>query len=190
MNTPNQARSPIATRYAHFAADFTDTAAAVPADRWSSPSPCPDWTARDVVRHVVESSGYFLGKVGHGLDSGPSADADPLGAFEHMRSVVQACLDDPATASAKYESPMGVQTFEGAVDRFLSTDLVVHRWDLAQAAGLDVRLPDDGIAHVRSSMSGLDESLMRGPNAFGPEVEAPADVDEQTKLLAFLGRRA
>jgi hypothetical protein len=25
---------------------------------------------------------------------------------------------------------------------------------------------------------------------FGPAVEAPADADDQTKLLAFLGRRA
>jgi hypothetical protein len=31
---------------------------------------------------------------------------------------------------------------------------------------------------------------MRGPGAFGPELEAPEDADEQTRLLAFLGRRA
>jgi hypothetical protein len=32
--------------------------------------------------------------------------------------------------------------------------------------------------------------LLRSPQAFGPEVEPPADADDQTKLLAFLGRRA
>jgi len=31
---------------------------------------------------------------------------------------------------------------------------------------------------------------MRSPQAFGPEVDAPAGADEQTRLLAFLGRRA
>jgi hypothetical protein len=30
---------------------------------------------------------------------------------------------------------------------------------------------------------------MRGPGAFGPAIDPPADADEQTRLLAFLGRR-
>jgi uncharacterized protein (TIGR03083 family) len=30
--------------------------------------------------------------------------------------------------------------------------------------------------------------MMRSPQAFGPEVEAPAGADEQGRLLAFLGR--
>jgi hypothetical protein len=31
---------------------------------------------------------------------------------------------------------------------------------------------------------------MRGPGAFGPELTPPPGADEQTKLLAFLGREA
>ncbi len=31
---------------------------------------------------------------------------------------------------------------------------------------------------------------LRNPRAFGPEIEVPAEADEQTKVLAFLGRRA
>ena len=32
--------------------------------------------------------------------------------------------------------------------------------------------------------------MLRSPQAFGPEVEPPADADDLTKLLAFLGRHA
>ncbi len=35
--------------------------------RWDSPSPCEEWTARDVVGHVVETQGMFLGLVGREL---------------------------------------------------------------------------------------------------------------------------
>ena len=30
---------------------------------------------------------------------------------------------------------------------------------------------------------------LRSPRAFGPEIDVPAEADEQTKVLAFLGRQ-
>ena len=47
-------------RYRRLSEDFTRTVHAVPRDRWNNPSPCEDWTALDVVRHVVETHGMFL----------------------------------------------------------------------------------------------------------------------------------
>ena len=46
--------SAIADRYRRLSDDFATTVAAVPADRWDDQSPCEDWKARDVVRHVRE----------------------------------------------------------------------------------------------------------------------------------------
>jgi uncharacterized protein (TIGR03086 family) len=84
---------------------------------------------------------------------------------------------------------MGESTFEAAADRFLSTDLVVHRWDLGRATGQDVRIDPQDMADVRASMEGLSDK-MRGPGAFGPELEPPREADEQTAFLAFFGRQA
>ncbi len=53
--------SDIAERYRRLAGTFEERIAAVPADRWEDPSPCEDWTARDVVRHVVDTQALFLG---------------------------------------------------------------------------------------------------------------------------------
>jgi uncharacterized protein (TIGR03086 family) len=182
--------SDIADRYRRNAALFTSRVEAVPAGQWDAQSPCDEWVARDVVGHVVNSSGMFLGFVGQELPAGPSADDDPLGAWTNARDAIQAGLDDPAVAQAEFEGFTGTSTFEQGVNRFLCPDLVVHTWDLARATGLDETLPADEVAATMEGLSGFDEKMMRQPGVFGPAVETPAGADEQTKLLAFLGRRA
>jgi uncharacterized protein (TIGR03086 family) len=182
--------SDIADRYDRLAADFAATIDAVPADRWGSPSPCEEWTAIDVVAHVVETHGMFEGMVGRQLGDVPPVADDPAAAFAAARRVVSGHLRDADAAGATYESPMlGTTTFAEMIDRFISGDLVVHRWDLGTAAGLEIAMPADEIARLRANLSGMGDA-MRGPGAFGPELEAPDGADEQTRLLAFLGRRA
>ncbi|MDQ4020345.1 MAG: maleylpyruvate isomerase family mycothiol-dependent enzyme [Actinomycetota bacterium] len=50
---------------------FAAKIAAVPDDRWASPSPCEGWTARDVVRHVIDSQEMLRA----GAGSSPSSAA-------------------------------------------------------------------------------------------------------------------
>jgi uncharacterized protein (TIGR03086 family) len=179
----------ISDRYRRNAALFTSRVEAVPADRWGAPSPCEEWAARDVVAHVVNSSGMFLGFVGRQLPAGPAPEDDPLGAWVNARDAIQAGLDDDAVAQAEFEGFTGKSTFEQGVNRFLCPDLVVHTWDLARATGLDESLPADEVAKTMEGLSGFDEKMMRQPGVFAPAVDAPPGADEQTKLLAFLGRR-
>lgn len=179
----------IADRYDRLAADFAATVAAVPADRWEAPSPCEGWTARDVVQHIIDNHATFERFVGRPLDGVPPVADDPAAAFAAANAVVSAHLHDPETADASFEGEVfGHMTFAEGVDRFLSFDLVVHRWDLATAAGLDVTLPADEVARTREAAAAMGDAL-RGPGAFGPEVPVPDDADDQTKMLAFLGRR-
>jgi uncharacterized protein (TIGR03086 family) len=182
--------SAAAARYRKVAGQFTEKVARVPADRWSSPSPCEGWTARDVVKHCIDSSGLFLGFIGREVPAGPADDDDPLGAWTNARDAVQAALDDPAVATTEYDGFAGKATFEEGVDRFLSTDLVVHGWDLARAAGLDDTMDAEEVARARAAMGSMPEPMLRSPGAFGPAVEAPACADPQTELLAYLGRKA
>ena len=178
-----------ADRYDRLAADFAATVEAVPADRWAAPSPCEDWTARDIVAHVIESHGLFEGFVGRDLGDIPSAEDDPVAAFASARSVVSRHLHDPDAAEASFEGEVfGHMTFAQGVDRFIASDLLVHRWDLARAAGLDVTLPEDEVTRVREALTGMGD-MIRGSGAFGPEVEVPEDATPQDRLLAFLGRR-
>jgi uncharacterized protein (TIGR03086 family) len=180
--------SEVSERYGRLAEAFKSTIAAVPADTWESPSPCAGWTARDVVRHVVDTQGMFLGFVGREGGDVPSVDDDPLAAWTAASAEVMRGLQDPAVASAEYKGMSGPSTFEAGVDQFLCFDLVVHAWDLAKAAGLDHRMDEGEIAKVRAVAERFGPAL-RSPQAFGPEIEPPPGADEQARFLAFLGRQ-
>ncbi len=178
----------VADRYRTLAASMEERIRAVPDDAWSNPSPCEGWTARDVVRHLVETPPMFFGFVEVPAPEVPSVDEDPVGAFTTMRDAVQVALEDPAVADKEFDGFMGRSTFAQGVDRFLCADLVVHAWDLARATGQDEQLPPDEVHDVFEALKPMDEA-MRGPGAFGPKVEPPPDADEQTRFLSFLGRR-
>ena len=142
-----------------------------------------------MVAHVVSTLSMFEELVGREQRPGPSVDDDPLGAFEAVRTQVEEELADPALADVEFDGFFGRSSFAKAVDTFLSGDLVTHRWDLAKATGGDLTIPADEIERAWRT-SRCSATRMRSPGAFGPAVEAPDDADEQTKLLAFLGRRA
>jgi uncharacterized protein (TIGR03086 family) len=175
-------------RYRRLAGAMTDRIAAVREDQWGSPTPCEEWSARDLVGHLVDTTGMFLGFIGRELPSGPSVDDDPLGAFTSARDAMQAALDDPATAAQEYDGLFGTTTLAAGVDGFLAADLVVHAWDLARATGQDERLDPDEVARVHAELAPMDDK-MRVPGAFAPKVEPPPGVDAQTRLLCFLGRQ-
>jgi uncharacterized protein (TIGR03086 family) len=163
--------------------------AAVPADRWDRRSPCEDWTALDIVRHVIETHGLFLGLVGRQLGDIPAIEDGPSAAWEAARQVVQADLDDPERATAPYDGFSGRSSFEEAIDRFICFDLLIHGWDLARATGLDERLDAGEVRRVAAQADAFGDAL-RSPKTCGPALAPPPGVDEQTQLLAFLGRRA
>ena len=105
-------------------------------DQWSNPTPCAEWTARDLVAHVVGTQGLFLGFVGQDVGEIPSVDDDPLGAWNAARAVVQANLDDPERATAEFDGFFGRTNFETAVDRF-----ALHRSHRARLGSRPRRRP-------------------------------------------------
>jgi uncharacterized protein (TIGR03086 family) len=181
--------SEISDRYRRLAEGFTARVAAVPDEdpRWADPSPCDDWTARDVVAHLVGAHQLFFGFIELDVPPAPDPADGALPAWEHVRDAMQSALDDPATATKEFDGMLGRSRFEDAANRFVTADVLIHTWDLARAMGLDDRLPEDEIAPTRAGLEGLGDS-MRQPGVFGPEVEPPADADPQDRLLAFLGR--
>jgi uncharacterized protein (TIGR03086 family) len=177
----------VADRYRRLSADLTRTIEQVPSDRWGSPSPCEGWTALDLARHLVDVHGMFLGLVGRKLGPAPSVDEDVLAAWRAANGQLQADLDDPARAGAEFDGFFGRTTFAAAVERFVCFDLLVHRWDLARATGLDERLEPTEVAQLWAAVEGFGDTL-RTEGVCGPAIEPPPDADEQTRLLCFLGR--
>ena len=179
----------VADRYRRLAATFTERVTAVPTEKWDVPSPCEEWSARDVLRHVVDGQLEFPGKVGIDLPKGPSVDDDPVAAWDHTRTTIQALLDDPAKSEIEYDGGMGKSTLGASIGSFFCVDLVVHGWDIAHATGGDDTIPPEDITFVTTFIEGIAD-MMRGPGAFGPALETAADADDQTKFLAYLARAA
>ena len=170
------------------AAGFTKRVEAVPGGAWSNQSPCDDWKARDVVRHVVDTSGMFLGFVEEKLPPAPSVDDDPVAAWHSARDAIQAALENPEIAAKTYTGMFGSTTFEQSVQNFLVPDALIHTWDLARAAGINETLDPRAAEHTLDGLEPLDDK-MRGPGGFSAKIDPPQANDPQTRLLNFCGRR-
>jgi uncharacterized protein (TIGR03086 family) len=178
-----------ADEHRRVAGAFTATVAGTSPTAWDNPAPPEGWVARDVVRHLVEWFPAFLqGAAGITLPAGPSVDDDPVGAWRNQTDAVQALLDDPAAAEREHDLPhIGTMSLGQAVDMIYTSDVFLHRWDLARATGQDETLDPDKCASMLEGMLPMDEAL-RQSGQYGPRVDVPADADAQTRLLAFTGR--
>ena len=185
----------IAARFEKVAAGFTTRVEAVPADRWEQAAPCEGWVARDVVRHLVEwlpGPGFLLGTFEVETGPIPSVEADPAAAWAVVRDAIQRALDDPAVATRVRDcGPPGRLSLEAAVDMTCTPDVLIHTWDLARATGLDERLDPDEVHRQLAGIEALPpevDEAMRSSGHYGPRVTVAHDADEQTRLLAFMGR--
>lgn len=178
-----------ADEHRRIAGEFTSTVEGVAPNAWDNPAPPAGWVARDVVRHLLEWFPPFLhASAGVTLPAGPSVDEDPIGAWRHHTDAVQGLLDDPGTAERTIEVPnMGSMPLAQAVDMIYTSDVFLHRWDLARATDQDERLDPEKCAALYEGMLPMDEAL-RQSGHYGPRIEVPEDADIQTKLIAFIGR--
>jgi uncharacterized protein (TIGR03086 family) len=175
----------IADRYRDLADAFEAKIAAVPPDRWDDQSPCSEWTARQLVDHVVDVHGMMLKPLDRTVSGGPD---DALGAFQAARAEVEAVLDDPALAGTEYDGQFGKTKVEDTIDRFMAFDLVVHGWDLARATGQDETIDPAEVDRTWDAAQALGEN-MRKYGVTGPEVDVPQDASKQDRLLGLLGRQ-
>ena len=178
-----------ADEHRRIAGEFTTTAEGATPASWDQPAPVEGWVARDVVRHLVEWLPAFLeGATQITLPAGPSVDDDPVGAWRAQTDAVQALLDDADRAERTYDLPhIGPMTLELAIDMIYTSDVFLHRWDLARATGQDETLDPEKCAVMLEGMLPMDE-VLRQSGQYGPRVEVPDDADVQTKLLGFIGR--
>jgi uncharacterized protein (TIGR03086 family) len=179
-----------AAEYREIAGRFSALVEGVPDKAtWARQSPVAEWTARDVVRHLVGwLPGFLADGAGVALPTGPDVDDDPVAAWRTMSDAVQAVLDDPASTQKTLVNPhIGEVPLPQAISRFFTADVFMHTWDLARATAQDETLDPQRCALLLEGMQPLDE-LLRSSGQFGPKVDVPDDADVQARLLAFIGR--
>ena len=160
------------------------------ADQWSAPTPCADWTVRQVVNHLIGMNRVFAALLaGQPLPRRPSADHvedDPVGAYRESAAVLQAAFGRPGVLERMYHGPLGTATGAERLQIRLY-DLLAHGWDLARATGQPVDLLDE---QAEQSLAFAQTQLTEQarPGRFGPAQIVAAQAPAIERLAAFLGR--
>ncbi len=160
------------------------------ADQWSAPTPCTDWTVRQLVHHLIGMNRVFTALLAdQPPPPRPSADhveADPLGAYRDSAAALRAAFGQPGVLERTYRGPLGTATGAERLQMRIY-DLLAHGWDLAQATGQPADLPDDlaeqSLAFARTQLTGQAR-----PGRFGPAQIIAEQAPAIERLAAFLGR--
>jgi uncharacterized protein (TIGR03086 family) len=176
-----------AERHRRIASRFSELVGGV--DDWNVPAPVEGWTARDVVGHLIEWFPGFL-RAGSGIElpTGPTVANDPMGAWTVHAAGVQKVLDDPDNETRIFDNPhTGAAPLPQAIDRFYTSDVFMHTWDLARASGQDDTLDEAQCAAMFAGMEPMAEVLYAS-GQYGPRVPVLDGSDAQDRLLGLIGR--
>ena len=142
--------------------------------RWSSPSPCTEWDGRDVLEHVIGFHDELLLKP---LGAKPERPKDdPKRRWAVTADALDGALADPAAVDQ-----------HGTVLPLLTTDTLVHTWDLAKAIGIDVAL-DAELCEIALERAIANQERLAASDMFSPSVPVSDAASVQDRLLGMLGR--
>jgi uncharacterized protein (TIGR03086 family) len=166
-------------------ARFGDVVQTIPAESWAAQSPCEKWTAADVVDHVVDAQRDFLAR--HRLELGPRPVGSPDQVWREHLDAARRALGDGSVLMRSFEGFFGPTTIGETLVSFYALDLVVHRWDLARAAGSDTEFSEAEMDLLDKGITLFGEH-MYDEGVFGAAVPAPPGATRQERLLAVMGR--
>jgi uncharacterized protein (TIGR03086 family) len=171
--------------------------AGVTGDQWQLPTPCADWTVRQLLNHLVGGNRLFT----RVLSGEPLPPAEQLGrraGEDHLgddpaaawRTSAAALLDafrGPGVLERTHTVPAG--TLPGpAVLHLRIVETLVHGWDLARATGQQPPFPDELAERELAFSTDLLGRLPEGRQPFGPSRPADDDAPAIDRLAALLGR--
>ena len=159
------------------------------------PSPCTEWTVRDVINHITGGATMFAVCVEEGsvpddllgqLTGGDNLGSDYVGAWESASSRAIATFEAPGALDKMVKLPFGEMP-AGVALNIAVFDVLTHAADIASATGQTIEntaLVETAL-EVGRQMVGPD---LRVPGVFGPEQSAPEGATPTARLLAFAGR--
>ncbi len=163
--------------------------------QWNNPTPDTEWDVRMLVNHVpVEQlwvpplmSGASVGDVGDRFD-GDQLGSDPRAAWDAALTASLAGFG----ASGALEGTVALSRGPTPREEYcweMTTDALIHSWDLARGIGADDTLDPELSALVYEKTLPIAEHLQE-TGLFAPPVPVPDDAPLQVKLLAIFGRAA
>ncbi|MFF4607082.1 TIGR03086 family metal-binding protein [Streptomyces sp. NPDC001339] len=168
---------------------------AVRDDQWGGPTPCSEWSVRDLVNHLTAEQlwvprlvrdGASLADVGAVYDGDVLGD-DPVAAWDRAAVAAVAAFSERGALGRTVQLSYGPAPADAYCTQMMA-DAVVHSWDLSRAIGAEERVP----GHLATAALREVEPyapVLGASGLFAPAVEPPPDADDLTRLLCLLGRR-
>jgi uncharacterized protein (TIGR03086 family) len=169
--------------------------AGVPADGWSRPTPCTDWTVSQVLHHAALDQQIWGAVIGGTEPSDENAFA-PSGQFGiEPAAYTDHALDSsalPWTVIDEDGGPVATPLPQGgmaagAAAAAAALDAAIHAWDIAVATGQESPLTPELARSLTPVARNIVEPL-REYGVYAAALEAQAEADEAAVLLAYLGR--
>src|SRR3954454_10770658 len=170
---------------------FADRVNDVAEHQWVAPTPCAEWSVRDLANHVTGENlwtvplmeGATIEEVGDRYDGDVLGD-DPIpSALTAARTAIASVAEQLAVGGTVQLSFGETPKDEYAMQ--LAADNLVHGWDLAVATGGDARM-DPHLVHAVGDWFEEREELYRGGGAISRRCALTGDA--QHDLLARFGR--
>jgi uncharacterized protein (TIGR03086 family) len=181
-------QNPLA-RFDRAAALADGVIAAVKPDHLDNPSPCTEWSVRQVINHVVTGNLAFVSMMTDAARPDRSVDHlgdDPLAAFRDTTRALREAFSAEGALQRMYPTPFG----EGpgtVLVHMRVMEMTIHSWDIAKGSGqstdLDPELAESSLASMRAALP-----ADRSGSPFGTEQAAPAGATIADRLAAFAGR--
>lgn len=171
-------------------------AAAVPDERLTDPTPCPDYAVRNLLGHLTGLAVAFRDAARK--DLGSTTDTSPDTAVPSLpadwREVLPQVLDELAEAWRDPSAWTGM-TRAGGVDlpggiaaAVAVDELVIHGWDLARATGQEYTPDVTALDAAHAFLLAAAEDETRGGGIFGPVKSVPHDAPLLDRALGLSGR--
>ncbi len=151
----------------------------VPRELLDAPTPCTQWTVRQVVSHMLDNDRFYL--------SDPAAGTT----LHETGAAFTTAFATEAMQRKVIEFPAGKGSYEGrTVIGVRFVDVLVHGWDIGRAVGRTVTFDEELAAAAFAIASTYpDTPVLRGPGgAFAQPVWVSDDADATARLVALLGR--
>lgn len=164
-------------------------------DQWDAPTPCAEWSVRDLVNHVTVEQmwvprlvrdGATVDEVGDAYD-GDRLGGDPVGAWDRAAAEATRVFAEAGALNRTVHLSYG-DTPAAAYCAQMTTDATVHAWDLSRGIGADEELPPDLAAAALHEVEPYANGLHK-TGLFAPPTEPPPGADDRARLLSLLGRR-
>lgn len=175
--------------------EFGGRVQAVTPEQWHLETPCADWDVRQLVNHVLGENAWLvpllagstIDEVGDRLNGDLLGD-DPVAAWANAAAAATAAAEGEGVLDRVVHVSFGDIPGREYLSQ-VTTDHVIHSWDLARAVGGDERLDPELVEFANGYLEPQAEQW-RAAGAFGARVDVSPAAGAQERLLALTGRGA